>query len=64
MSGVQSAAVSYFGEFHCNKYRPMHVTLVTMFMPMVGIYQPLMGLFIMPVEWNFSIFGFVFTQWQ
>lgn len=60
-----SAAISYLGEFHCNKNRARHVTFAAMFMTISIVYQALMGLFIMPRTWEFSLFGWmVIRSWR
>lgn len=57
-----SAAISYLGEFHCNKNRARHVTFAAMFMTISIVYQALMGLFIMPRTWEFSLFGLLIVR--
>lgn len=62
ISGVQAAAIAYLGEFHSNKTRAKHVTFAAMFMTIAIVYQPLMGLFIMPRQWQFSLFGIMLIR--
>lgn len=62
MSGVQAAGISYLGEFHSNRTRSKHVTFAAMFMTLSIVYQPLMGLFIMPRQWAFSLFGLMLVR--
>lgn len=64
ISGVQASAISYLGEFHCNENRAKYVTLAAMCTSMSAIYQPLMGLFVMPMPWQFEIFGLLYTPWR
>lgn len=64
ISGVQAAAISYLGEFHCIKNRAKYVTLAAMFMPLSIVYQPAMALFILPMSWEINIFGFAYGPWR
>lgn len=60
-----SAAISYLGEFHCNTNRARHVIFAAIFMSVAVVYQSLMGLFIMPRTWEFSLFGWmVIRSWR
>lgn len=35
-----------------------------MFSSVTAVYQPLMGLFVMPMSWKFEIFGLMYTPWR
>lgn len=64
MSGVQAASISYLGEFHGDQTRAKWVSLAIMFMPIAIIYQPAIGLFVMPRTWGFYIFGMLYGTWR
>lgn len=61
---MQAASISYLSEFHGDRNRLRWVTLAVMFMPLSVVYQPAIGLFIMPQTWQFDIFGIVFKTWR
>lgn len=61
---MTAAGISYLGEFHCNRNRSKFVTFAAMFMSMAIFYQALMGIFIMPIDWEFSAFGMVYRPWR
>lgn len=62
---MQAASISYLGEFHGNANRTRWVTLGVMFMPLAVVYQPAIGLIIMPhPSWQFNLFGMVFGTWR
>ena len=58
--------MSYLGEFHCNKNRAKYVSLVTVFGAITGLIQPILGLFIITMEWKFVLFHgyFVYAPWR
>lgn len=62
--GVQASAISYLGEFHSNRTRAKHLTFAAMFMTMVVAYQGLMGIFVMPRQWEFLVFGMLVKPWR
>lgn len=64
ISGAQASAISYLGEFHCNKNRARYVTFASMFTPVSAIYQPIMGLLVMPMTWRYQVFGLLYTPWR
>lgn len=35
-----------------------------MFSAVSAIYQPLMGLLVMPMQWQFTVFGLLYTPWR
>lgn len=59
-----ASSISYLGEFHCNRNRSRYVTFAAMFMTVSVIYQALMGLFIMPIDWQMSVFGMAYRTWR
>lgn len=61
---MTAAGISYLGEFHCDRNRSKFVTFAAMFMSMGVFYQALMGIFIMPIDWEFSLFGMVYRPWR
>lgn len=61
---MSAAGISYLGEMHCNRNRSKFVTFAAMFMSMAVFYQALMGIFIMPIDWEFSVFGMTYRPWR
>lgn len=61
-----AAAISYLSEFHCNANRTKYVTIAAMFMTLSVAYQGVMGLFIMPIDWEVTLFGgmMVYRPWR
>lgn len=59
-----AAAISYLGEFHCNRNRSKSVTCAAMFMSMSVFYQAVMGMFIMPIDLQMTVFGMVYRPWR
>lgn len=59
-----ASSISYLGEFHCNRNRSRYVTFAAMFMTVSVIYQALMGLFVMPIDWQMSVFGMNYRTWR
>lgn len=65
ISGIQSAAISYLGEFLAAPSRPLFVTLAAVFLPLATAYQPLLANLIMKHEWKWRwSAGFVFAPWR
>lgn len=64
ISGVQASAISYLGEFHSDKTRSRSVTFAAMFMPICVMYQAVVGWFVMPMTWEFSLFGLLYKPWR
>lgn len=64
VSGLQTAAIAYMGEFHSNKTRSKYVTLATMFMAVSIIYMSVLGWLIIPSEWSWNIYGFEYKPWR
>lgn len=64
LSGVQAATYSYVMEFHRGSQRNVSVSFVTMFMPAVYIFLPVLAWFIIPMNWEVLIFGLKFTPWR
>lgn len=65
VSGVQAASISYLGEFHGNRTRSKWVTMVIMFMPLALVYQPAVGLLVLPRAWELAIFDIlIYRTWR
>lgn len=64
LSGLQSTGISYLGEFHCKSNRAKYVTLAVMGMPIAIVYQSVVGLIFLPMEWEYPMIGLIYTPWR
>lgn len=65
IAGTPSASLSYLGEFHGKKTRSKYLTLGAMGMSISVMYQSLVGLIFLPMNWKYEIFGIlVYTPWR
>lgn len=52
------------GEFHCNKNRSKFVTLAVAGMPIAIVYQSLMAIAFLPMDWEFPFIGLIYKPWR
>lgn len=52
------------GEFHSDKTREKFLTLGAMGMTVSVLYQSLVGLVLLPMEWEFELLGIQYTPWR
>lgn len=64
ISGGQACVFSLCGEFHGNKSRVRHVTLLSCFMCIAMMYAPAVAIGILPMEFDASLFGMEITSWR
>ncbi|XP_075156399.1 niacin transporter NiaP [Haematobia irritans] len=64
ISGGQACVFSLTGEFHGNKTRTRHVTLLSGFLPLAMVYLPTLATFIIPLQIETVIFGMKFSSWR
>lgn len=65
IGALPSSSVSYLGEFHNNKNRSIYVSFAVTGMSIAVIYQSIVGLTILPMEWKYHLFGpFYYTPWR
>lgn len=64
ISGIQSAAISYLGEFLTKSNRAIFVTLAAAFLPLATAYQPLLAKLIMPYMWRYDWNHMTFEPWR
>lgn len=64
LSGIQAATYSYITEFHSQKTRHMAASFVTMFMPAVFIFLPILAWLIIPMNWSVMILNLKFSPWR
>ncbi|XP_013111036.1 putative transporter svop-1 [Stomoxys calcitrans] len=64
ISGGQACVFSLTGEFHGNKSRTKHVTLLSGFLPLSIMYLPTLAAFVLPIRIETVIFGMKFSSWR
>lgn len=65
VSGIQSAALVYLGEFHGERTRARAVTIATMFMGLSLIYMSVMAMVVLPWSFVMNVGGFIeFRSWR
>ncbi|XP_061399105.1 synaptic vesicle glycoprotein 2B [Musca vetustissima] len=64
ISGGQACVFSLAGEFHGNRTRTRHVTLLSGFLPLSLVYLPTMATFILPLQIDTMLLGMKFSSWR
>nr|XP_036232073.1 synaptic vesicle glycoprotein 2B isoform X2 [Bactrocera oleae]XP_036232074.1 synaptic vesicle glycoprotein 2B isoform X2 [Bactrocera oleae] len=64
ISGCQACVFSLCGEYHSNRTRVRHVTLLSIFLPFALIFLPALAIFILPMKLDFVILGLKFASWR
>ncbi|KAM7349287.1 niacin transporter NiaP isoform 2-T2 [Cochliomyia hominivorax] len=64
ISGGQACVFSLCGEFHGNKTRVKHVTLLSGFLPLALIYLPAAATFVLPLRIDTVFLGMKFSSWR
>ncbi|XP_034473209.1 synaptic vesicle 2-related protein [Drosophila innubila] len=64
ISGGQACVFSLCGEFHGNKSRVRHVTLLSCFMCIAMMYAPAVAIGILPLQFDASLFGMAISSWR
>ncbi|KAI8125190.1 Synaptic vesicle glycoprotein 2B [Lucilia cuprina] len=64
ISGGQACVFSLCGEFHGNKTRVKHVTLLSGFLPIALMYLPTAAIFVLPLRIDAMLFGMKFSSWR
>ncbi|EDW62973.2 3-hydroxybenzoate transporter MhbT [Drosophila virilis] len=64
ISGGQACVFSMCGEFHGNKSRVRHVTLLSCFMCIAMMFAPAVAIGILPLQLNGSLLGLSLSSWR
>ncbi|XP_065364204.1 niacin transporter NiaP [Calliphora vicina] len=64
ISGGQACVFSLCGEFHGNRTRVRHVTLLSGFLPLALMYLPTAATFVLPLRIEAMLFGMKFSSWR
>ncbi|XP_054727900.1 synaptic vesicle glycoprotein 2B [Anastrepha obliqua] len=62
--GGQACVFSYIGEFHSNRTRVRHITLLAISLPLAFILSPAVALVLLPLRFDFTIIGLPFAPWR
>lgn len=64
ISGLQASVFSYVSEFHTKETAPRASSFVSMFMPLIFIYSAIVGIILIPMNWNVDIYVMNFVPWR
>lgn len=64
ISGLQAATFSYVSEFHTKETAPRASSFVSMFMPLIFIYSAIVGMSVIPMNWNIDLYFVDFVPWR
>lgn len=64
VSGIQAAAFAYVTEFHCMERKNTAVSFVTMFLPGVFVFLPMLAWLIVPMPWTIWLYGLKLSPWR
>lgn len=64
LSGTQCAALVYISEFHSHETAPRAISYAVLCMNGVAILNSIPAMFIVPMEWTWSMFLLDFKPWR
>lgn len=64
LSGGQAAGYSYISEFHTVKTAASATAFVTAFTPACFIHMTLLGIFLLPMDWQFDLWAMEMKPWR